>query len=228
MRNPFSDLFETVVPDSTGGRIYYKIFEMFVAVFTIQLAWEWALYVPRLTEVVLPLGLAVYFDMAFVQNAVVANGLALALTVGVLVGVFQVRTVGRYGYAVSFLLLLILYAARFSQGEIPHSANLFGMALLAVALGVLFFKNILDKLRNEVPGILLQWYLQSVRNCNRCVISDDVSRPKRPRGIIGLIRFCCINLDVRRQVRQGQAGARNHPATANRGHDHIQILNVLD
>ena len=44
-------------------------------------------------------------------------------------------------YMFVFILLHIQYVARFSIGEIPHSANLPGMALFSFAVGMIFFKD---------------------------------------------------------------------------------------
>ncbi len=147
MTSPFNDLFETVLPDSRGGRIYFKVFELFVVVSAIHLAWKWAGYIPRLTDTVEPVGLAAYINLSFVVDPVVAWGMALALTASASTGFVRIRLLGRYGYAVAFMLMLVLFAARFSQGKIPHSANLVGMAVLALALGMLLFRNAHDRAR---------------------------------------------------------------------------------
>jgi hypothetical protein len=45
----------------------------------------------------------------------------------------------RYGYVVALVLLHLLFAARYSQGEIPHSSNIPGMTLLGLGLGLAAF-----------------------------------------------------------------------------------------
>lgn len=125
-------------PDSTGQRIFRRAVELFAVFSAVYLAWTWALYTTRLADVVLPLGIARYVDISFLFGPTRAPVLAGGLTVFVVVG-YVIRN--RWAYAVAFLLLITLYAARFSQGEIPHSANLAGMALLGFALGAAFFQN---------------------------------------------------------------------------------------
>lgn len=132
------NLFGFARPDSTGQRIFRRAVELFAVCSAIYLAWTWALYTTRLADVVLPLGIARYIDISFLFGPKRAPTLAGALTVFAVFG-FLIRN--RWAYSIAFLLLITLYAARFSQGEIPHSANLAGMALLGFALGAAFFRE---------------------------------------------------------------------------------------
>ena len=88
---------------------------------------------------VLPLGLARFIDISFMFG----NSLPL-WTAGLITGLlasafFRVPWFGRYAYVLAFVLLLFQYAARYSLGEIPHSSNMAGMALLGLALSGLVF-----------------------------------------------------------------------------------------
>lgn len=49
-------------------------------------------------------------------------------------------------YALAFLLFHLQHVARFSQGEIPHSANLVGFSLMGLGLAALFFKGMKKEL----------------------------------------------------------------------------------
>ena len=117
--------------------VYLKIFEFFTAWMTIKLAWEWGLYTLKITDVVLPLGLARIIDISFMHNQYMPIINAILITIIVLVSFLRVGF--KWQYMVAFILLHIQYVARFSIGEIPHSANLAGMALFSFAMGTLFF-----------------------------------------------------------------------------------------
>lgn len=136
--NLSQNLFGFDDPDSTGQRMVRLVFELFIVISTCYLAWYWGLYTLRITDVVLPLGLARYLDISFM------HGNNLPIWNAVLISIFAVLgllRVWKWPYAVAFILLLFQYAARFSLGEIPHSANLAGMGLLGFALGRLFYQD---------------------------------------------------------------------------------------
>ncbi len=132
------NLFEFERPDTTGQRVFRRAVELFAVASSLYLAWSWASYITRLSDVVLPLGIARYMDISILFGSTTAPALAAVLTGFGLIG-FWFRN--RWAYAVAFLILVVLYAARFSQGEIPHSANLAGMTFLGFALGAAVFKN---------------------------------------------------------------------------------------
>ena len=117
--------------------IYLKLFEFFVAFKTIEYAWEWGFYTLKITDVVLPLGIAQLIDISFM------HGNYLPLINAGLITVITIAAFFRLGwkwlYLLVFVLLHLQYVARFSIGEIPHSANLPGMALFSFAIGTLFF-----------------------------------------------------------------------------------------
>lgn len=134
----FRHLFDAERPETPGDAVFFKIFELFVVIASMQLAWSWGFYIPRISDVVLPLGIANYVGLDFmfnsqapVINAVLISGLVLAGFV----------RVWRYAYIVAFALLHLQYAARYSLGEIPHSSNLLGMTLLGLGLAMLLYSD---------------------------------------------------------------------------------------
>lgn len=136
--NLFENLFEPEREETTGEIVFFKLFELFVAAGTLYLAWTWGPYVQRISDVVLPLGIAQYLDVSFMfgnalplLNAALISGL-------VVLGFFRVS---RVAYLAAFLLLHLQYAARYSLGEIPHSSNMLGMTLLGLALATLVFQE---------------------------------------------------------------------------------------
>jgi hypothetical protein len=88
--------------------------------------------------VVLPLGIAQYVDVSLLFEGARAHWNAGLIAVLALLGFFRVW---RWAYLGALLLLHVQYAARYTLGEIPHSANLAGMALLALALAVPAFRT---------------------------------------------------------------------------------------
>ena len=49
-------------------RFYFKIFELYIVYETINLAWEWGLYTLKISDVVLPLGIANIIDISFMHD----------------------------------------------------------------------------------------------------------------------------------------------------------------
>lgn len=133
-----NELFEPNRNVSPGELWFFKFFELFIVSYVIKYAWEWGFYAQlRNFEVVLPLGLANYIDVSFFfQNQ-------MALVVAGLITVFAVLAFFRFGtkwmYPLVMILLHMQYVIRFSQGEIPHSSNLIGMAVFCFAIGAIFF-----------------------------------------------------------------------------------------
>ncbi len=123
-------------PVTRGEKYFFYAFELFVAVCTLKYAWGWATYVQDLSDVVLPLGVAHYVDVSVLFGSGWAYGAAGLLTL--FVGLGATRT-WRYGYLAALLLLHLLFAARYSQGEIPHSSNVLGITLLGLGLGLAAF-----------------------------------------------------------------------------------------
>ena len=133
-----ANLFDFERAETPGEVLFFKGFELFVAVFTAYLAWTWGLYILRISDVVLPLGIAYYVDVSFMFGNVLPLVNAGVISALALLGFFRVT---RYAYFIAFLLLHLQYAARYSLGEIPHSANMFGMTLLGLGLAMLLFRE---------------------------------------------------------------------------------------
>ena len=134
------NLFQFDEPDSTGTKIQLRFFEFFCVIYTLIYTWEWAFYIPRLSEVVLPLGLANYIDIEIFFTNGISIYNAILITAFVLYPLFTKQY--RWFYAIAFLLFHLQHVARFSQGEIPHSANLIAFSLLGLGLSGVFFKDI--------------------------------------------------------------------------------------
>jgi hypothetical protein len=132
----WKELFAFGEPDTPGRRTVRLAFEIFIVYATIRLAWTWGLYTLRISEVVLPLGVARWVDISFMFGNDLPIVNAALITILAAAGLFRY---GRWSYAAAFLLLVVQYAARFSLGEIPHSANMAGMGLLGFALGVVLY-----------------------------------------------------------------------------------------
>ena len=125
-------------PDTTGQRVFRNVLELFIVVATCYLVWKWGRYTLRISDVVLPLGIGRYLDMSFMHGNALPLINAGLITLLVILGFFRF---GRWPYALAFALMLFQYAARFSLGEIPHSANLIGMGLLGFALGAIVYSD---------------------------------------------------------------------------------------
>jgi len=135
-----NQLFDPSRKVTSGELVHFKIFELFVVVYVIAYSWSWGLYAQRLNEeVVLKLGLANYIDVStfFDHNLALIN----AAIISVLVLAAFIRVGSRWFYLLVMILFHLQYVIRYSQGEIPHSQNLIGLAVMILAVGSLFFPN---------------------------------------------------------------------------------------
>jgi hypothetical protein len=133
-----AELFEPDREQTPGELIFFKLFEAFIVFYTIKFVWEWGIYSQiRNMEVVLPLGVANYFDVSlfFDYNLALIN--ASLITLLIVIAFFRMGP--RWLYMVIILLFHLQYVIRFSQGEIPHSQNLIGMSVFCFAVGAMFF-----------------------------------------------------------------------------------------
>ncbi len=146
------NLFDFETKETAGEIIFFKLFELFVIFYTIQLAWSWGFYILRISDVVLPLGVANYIDVSFMFGNSLPLVNAALITVICILGYFRVGT--RWLYAVALLLLHFQYATRFCIGEIAHSSNFIGMALMGFALGVGLFQNRRQQIRFTLGFVL--------------------------------------------------------------------------
>lgn len=133
-------LFDPDREQTPGEVVFFKLFELFVLFYVIKFAWEWGIYTQfRNVEVVLPLGLANYIDVSIFFDYHLALINAGFITLLSIASYFRLGF--KWQYMVIMILLHIQYVARFSQGEIPHSQNLIGMAVFCFAIGALFFPD---------------------------------------------------------------------------------------
>ena len=123
-------------PLTPGESLHHRAFEAFVVYWVIHFAWTWGLYIDRISDVVLPLGIAEYIDISFMFNGPAALVNAGLMTVTVLLGFFGIW---KYGYLASLLFMHLQYVTRFCLGEISHGSNIAGICLLGLALGALAF-----------------------------------------------------------------------------------------
>lgn len=144
MMRILQNLFQFDEPDSVGTKIQLRAFEFFAVTYTLIYTWEWAFYIPRLSDVVLPLGLANYIDISvfFTNGISIYNAVLISLFT--LIPLLFKRV--RWLYAIAFVLFHLQHVARFSQGEIPHSANLVAFSLMGLGLAALFFKGMKNEL----------------------------------------------------------------------------------
>ena len=137
------NLFGFARPETAGERWHVRLLEAFVVVFTIKFCWEWALYLPKIGAVVLPLGVANYLDVSFMFGWPAYANAALVTVAGA-VG-FAHRW--KYAYLVALLGFHLQYAARYSLGEISHGSNFVGMSVLAFAVAAMFFSDATQRRR---------------------------------------------------------------------------------
>lgn len=137
-RNLWRNLFGFDEEETAGEILFVRLFELFIVGSTIYWAWHWATYIPRISDIVLPLGIANYIDVSFMFNETLPY-INLTLIAGfLLLGFFRVY---KYAYLIAFLLLHFQFAARYVLGEIPHSSNVMGMIVLGLALAMLVFQS---------------------------------------------------------------------------------------
>ena len=138
MTRLLKNLFDFEREETAGEILFYRLFELVLALWVMEYAWRWGEYILRIEDVVLPLGIARYVDVSFMY----AHGLSLAnaavISALAVVGYFRLW---RYAYLIALLLLHLQYVARFSLGKIPHGSNFIGTALLCVAAATVVFEH---------------------------------------------------------------------------------------
>ncbi|GIV61044.1 MAG: hypothetical protein KatS3mg043_2133 [Rhodothermaceae bacterium] len=148
MNRLLKNLFDFERPETTGERLFYRLFELAVLYWVLHFAWDWGFYIQRIGEVVLPLGIAQYIDISFMFEHGVSLLNAGAITVAAALAFFRRW---RYGYLAALLLLHLQYVSRFCLGEISHGSNIIGMVLVGMALAPLCFDD-RDRQRRFVFG----------------------------------------------------------------------------
>ena len=132
------ELFDFGRPSTRGEALFARIFEALIVLWTLQHCWTWAGYIQRIEAVVLPLGLANYLDVSVFFDDNLSYVLAGVVTVAMAVGFLRKW---KYAYAVGLLGFHLMYASRYSLGEISHGSNFIGIAVLAFALATALFSE---------------------------------------------------------------------------------------
>lgn len=133
-----TELFDFGRASTRGERLFARLYEALIGIWVLWHCWTWAAYIPRIDSVVLPLGIANYLDVSAFYNAPVAYGIAAGVTVLVALG-YSRRA--KWAYTGAIVGFHILYATRYSLGEISHGSNFVGTALLAFAIATVLFKD---------------------------------------------------------------------------------------
>lgn len=139
MNSLLKNLFEFEHADSVGVKLFLRIFEFFTAGYTLIYAWNWGFYTLRISDVVLPLGLANYINVEIFFGNYLPLVVAGLMTIMVVAAFFYRKL--KWLYILVFLLLHIQYVTRFSLGEIPHSSNLIGFGMLGLGLAFCFIRD---------------------------------------------------------------------------------------
>ncbi len=134
----YTHLFQFDREETRGDYLLVKIVELVMLYQVFMYAWSWAAYMPLLSEVILPLGVANYLDVTFMFQPAFAYANAVLITVFMLIGFFNKW---RFSYMVALLFFHLHYVSRYSQGEISHGSNLTAMVLLSFALAAIFFQD---------------------------------------------------------------------------------------
>lgn len=138
----FARLFSFDCAETKGEFLFYRIFEAIIIYQIIFYAWEWALYIPRLGEVILPLGMANYIDVSFMFSGPYSLINAALVSIFALLGFLKK---GRYFYLLAVLCMHLQYIARYSQGEISHGSNFTATALVTFAVAAIFISHRLKR-----------------------------------------------------------------------------------
>lgn len=145
MEKFFAPIFQFEKEESAGQILHFKLFELYMVYHVIWTVWYWGMYTLRISDVVLPLGLAQYIDITFMygNNLPIIN----ALIISILVFLAFIRKVPVWTYMIALVLMHFQYIARYSLGEISHGAHMTGMTLLVFAIGIIIFKSSKERRR---------------------------------------------------------------------------------
>ncbi len=129
-------LFDSDREQTPGEALFFRLFELYIVGACVSFAWTWGSVIPRLGDVVEPLGMAHYLDVSVAFGTPLAL-ISAVLTTGLLALGFL--RVWRWAYLAGFVLLHFQFVTRFSQGFDPHGSHLLGVTLLGFALGAVLF-----------------------------------------------------------------------------------------
>ena len=152
INNLFTQLFRFDEPETQGEKLHFKLLEMYMVSHIIWTVWYWASFINRISDVVLPLGIANYIDISFMFENSLATINAILITI--LVSLILIRRIPGWCYFVVLVLMHLQYVARFSLGEISHASNMTGMTLLVFAIGMILYQNSTDRRKFIFGGVL--------------------------------------------------------------------------
>ncbi len=121
-----------------GERLFFRGFELFVIYWTLYFAWKWGLYISKISDVILPLGIAQYVDISFMFQPPFPLLNAGLISAFALLGFFNIS---RFGYLGALVLMHLQYVSRFCLGEISHGSNIIGFCLMGLALSPIVFSK---------------------------------------------------------------------------------------
>ncbi len=131
-------LFQPERVETRGEILFFRIFEVVMVGWALWFGWEWGRYIPNISDVVLPLGIARFVDISFMFD----NNLSLVnaglMSVAALVGFFRLH---RSGYMLLAVFFHLQYVSRYSLGEISHGSNVVGLTAVALGLAYLAFRE---------------------------------------------------------------------------------------
>lgn len=138
-----------------GEQLYFKLFELLIALCSLRLAWQWSDYVQRLDRVLKPQGIGHYLDLSFLLGSQAAYLLTAVLALCLVLGVTRRSP---FGYGAALVIMHVLYVARHSQGKASHVAHCIGLSLLALTLGAALFRRSSALFQRLVLGSLIFFF----------------------------------------------------------------------
>lgn len=135
----WQQLFDPDESESLGQRLQFLAFEVVVLVRANLELWRWAEIIPNQPGVPKPSGIANYIDVSFLMQGAAAQINAALCGLLLLLGLSG-RVRG--AYAGAFAAFALQYAARFGLGKVQHGTNMLGMALLALAIAELAYRDV--------------------------------------------------------------------------------------
>ena len=147
-----TELFTPDKKETPGEVLFFRVFEAFIIAYVIKFSWQWGTYMIRNSEVVMPLGIANYVDISFMFSHSLSLINAGLITLIAVISFF--RWGSKWQYFVTVLLFHLQFVARFSQGKLPHGANLIGLSLLCISIGFIFFSES-KKRRRFILGTII-------------------------------------------------------------------------
>ncbi|MDT8274374.1 MAG: hypothetical protein RRA35_14370 [Desulfomonilia bacterium] len=138
MKNVLTTLYNADGKETPGEILFFRIFELIMVGWALRFGWEWGLYIPYITDIVLPLGIARFIDISFMFENSLSVLNAVLMTGAAIVGILRMH---RLAYPVLIVLFHIQYVSRYSLGEISHGSNVVGLSILALAVGFAAFKT---------------------------------------------------------------------------------------